>query len=781
MNAAPPPARALLTAAVVAAAAAVVVVTVVGILVEDESLDPWWLLAVPAIVLAGSAPLYLDRYDDWLVVGIESCVLVLLALTLPWPQALALWIIGIGLAQMVPVARGPRLFDAALAIVSGGVAVAVVSAFDTGTFGSVEVAAVVVAFTLAFLVDVGASLLRVHVAAPPAQEGLAGRAYEILTLYAVYAGVNALGYVSVLLYRTESPWALLAVLPALVIVLAAVKGLTRERETARRLNVLFETANSLHSASTEGQVLAVLDAGVRQLGKSPGSGLRTELPEPHDLWRLFISGDDVYWLVIQGNGGPQAGTLGRTEALESIAQQAEEALSRMRMNRDLVDNAQRDALTKLSNRSVFLATVDEVIAGEGPRTQPCAILFCDLDGFKKVNDQYGHASGDAALIEVARRLAAELPDDVHVARLGGDEFAILVTTPASGSPGLLEHAHEVAAQVRTTVSRPIVVDTRTIEITVSIGVASTDEEPVSASELLRNADIAMYVAKREGRDRVVVYRAAMGEERVRSLELVDRLRRAIEERRLRVVYQPIVSAEDQRLLAVEALARWTEDGEVVAPEEFIPLAEEANLIESIGALVLDQVCDDLEQLDHALEPDTAIAVNLSARQLGSPQFLTRVHRAVGLLAPHPLTLEITETESISEEAIASRVMEDLIDRGAVLAVDDFGVGFSSLERLMRLPVQVLKLDRIFSREVDTDEGQSAFLASMLEMAAAMDLRTVVEGIERQAQVDAVLAVLKAGRSRTLAFQGYYFGGPMSPATLVRWAAQRSRAASMRRR
>ncbi|WP_370617983.1 putative bifunctional diguanylate cyclase/phosphodiesterase [Mumia sp. Pv 4-285] len=781
MTAAPRPASRLLTVGIVVAALVVTVGTVVAAAADRGVPNPWWLLTIPAIMLASSAPLYLDRYDDWLVVGTESCVLVLLALTLQWQDALLLWIVGIALAQCLPVARGSRLFNAARSIVAGAVAVGVLTLLDDGMFGLREVVAVVLAFTLAFLVDIGASVLRIRASGPPGAGSLESRAYEILTLYAVYAGVTAMGYVAVLLYRTESPSALLAVVPALAIVLVAAKGVTRERETARRLNVLFETANALHSAATEKQVLAVLDAGTRQLGKSPGSGLRTDLPGATDLRRLIIAGDDVYWLVIEGKRGPQASTLRNVEALESIAQQAEEALSRMRMNRDLVANAQRDPLTKLRNRSVFLATVAEVMAG-GPEgdAAPCAILFCDLDGFKKVNDQFGHASGDGALIAIARRLADELPDEVHVARLGGDEFAILIGTPSDSSEDAAAYAARIAEDVRAIVARPILVDNRTIDITVSIGIASTDDAPASADQLLRNADIAMYVAKREGRDRIVVYHDAMGIERVRSLELADRLRRAIEERRLRVVYQPIVAADDERILAVEALARWTEDGEVVSPEEFIPLAEEANLIEAIGRFVLEQVCDDREQLDQALEPETAIAVNLSARQLGSRQFVSSVLRAVEVLAPHPLTLEITETESISEDVIESRVMEDLVARGAVLAVDDFGVGFSSLERLMRLPVQVLKLDRIFSRDIDTDESRGAFLDSMLEMASAVNLRVVVEGIERLAQVDAVLADRGSDSRRSISFQGYYFGGPMSPATLVRWAAQRERTSSLRR-
>ncbi|WP_167001607.1 bifunctional diguanylate cyclase/phosphodiesterase [Mumia sp. ZJ430] len=787
MTGAPRLARTLLTLVVVLAAGAIAVVAVVAVVQRGWDIGPWWLLSLPAIVLASAAPLYLDRYDDWLVVGTELCVLVFLSLTVAWPQALVLWIAGVVLAQVLGLPRSRRVFDPALSIVCGGLAVAVVAALDVGTFGYAEVLTVLLAFTLAFVVDIGASVVWVHDVAMPAGGALAARAYEVLTLYGVYVGVNAMGYVCVLLYRTESPWALLAVVPALGIVLIAVKGLTRERETARRLNVLFETASALHSASNEAQVLAALDLGVRQLGKTPGSGLRTELPDSPDLRRLFISGDEVFWLVIQTKDGPPASTLRWAEALESIAQQAEEALSRMRMNRDLVANAQRDPLTKLRNRSVFLETVAAEMAGgravdTGSRT--CAILFCDLDGFKKVNDQFGHASGDGALIEVARRLSAELPADVHLARLGGDEFAILVSS--EGGEQMLEaSARDVAETVREVVSRPLRVDARSIDITVSIGVATAAAvagHPTvdTAADLLRNADIAMYAAKRAGRDRVVVYSAAMGVERVRSLELVDRLRRAIDERRLRVVYQPIVSAVDQHLLAIEALARWTEDGEVISPAEFIPLAEDANLIESIGALVLEQVCDDRQQLDHALAPETAIAVNLSAPQLGSAEFVASVERAVEALAPHRLTLEITETGWISEELIASGVMERLLERGVTFAVDDFGVGFSSLERLRRLPVQLLKLDRFFSQEIDTDPQSAAVLASMLEMAAALNLRTVIEGIERQSQVEAIRAIAP-GDGGELAFQGYYFGGPMSPATLVRWEAQRSRTASLRRR
>lgn len=784
--------RPLLTGVVVAAACVVGAVAAVAVLERGWGVEPWWLLSLPAIVLASAAPLYLDRYDDWLVVGTESCVLLFLSLTLDWPQALLLWTGGVVLAQVLGFPRSRRVFDSALSIVCGGIAVAVVAALDTGTFGYREVLACLLAFTLAFVVDIVASVLWVHDVAMPPGGALAARTYEVLTLYAVFLGVNAMGYVCVLLYRTESPWTLLAVGPALAIVSVAVTGLTRERETARRLNVLFETAGALHSASTEAQVLTALDLGVRQLGKTAGSGLRAELPHSADLRRLFISGDDVFWLVIHTTtkDGPPRSTLGWAEALESIAQQAEEALSRMRMNRDLVANAQRDPLTKLRNRSVFLETVAGELAtfdaAGGASARRCAVLFCDLDGFKRVNDQFGHAAGDGALIEVATRLSAELPPDVHLARLGGDEFAILVCGEG-GDQGIEAEAQEVAESVREIVARPLHVDSRSIDITVSVGVATAGAPTAvtgslvdAAADLLRNADIAMYAAKRAGRDRVVVYSAAMGVERVRSLELVDRLRRAIDERRLRVVYQPIVSAVDQRLLAIEALARWTEDGEVISPAEFIPLAEDANLVESIGTLVLEQVCHDRPQLDRALAPDTAIAVNLSAPQLGSAAFVASVEDAVESLAPHPLTLEITETGWISEDLMASGVMERLLSRGVSFAVDDFGVGFSSLERLRRLPVQLLKFDRFFSQEIDTDPQSAAVLASMLEMAAALHLKTVVEGIERQSQVEAVRANAP-GDGAELAFQGYYFGGPMSPATLVRWVAQRSRTASLRRR
>ncbi|WP_100414521.1 putative bifunctional diguanylate cyclase/phosphodiesterase [Mumia flava] len=717
----------------------------------------WWWAAVPVVALASAAPLYLGRDQ---VVGAEASVLLFLSLTLPWPQALVVWTVGVVAARLLVNPQGRRVHDVALAVVCGAVAVGVVAVLDTSrTFGVQEVVAVVLAFSAYFAL--GVAVVGLGEGGGAVVGSARRRVWEVGTLYGVFFGVAAMGYVCVLLYRAVSGWALLAVAPALVIVLVAVNGVTRQRETARRLDVLFRTARALHSAASEDQILEIIDAGVRRLGDPTESGLWTTMPQGDEVRRLFITGDQVCWLVVAPMPGTPDATLSLAEAIASIAQQAEEALSRMRMNRDLEEAAEHDPLTGLVNRAVFL---DTLAATEGRR----AVLFCDLDGFKKVNDRFGHPSGDAALVRIARRLSDGLPDDVCVARLGGDEFAILVTGDDAQARSVV-----VAEQVRELVARPIRAEQATLAISVSIGIAY-DAGPDHVDDLLRNADIAMYEGKRTGRDRTVVYEPAMGTQRLRSLELAERLAAAISDKRLRVVYQPIVSASTGGLLAVEALARWTEDGEVVSPEEFIPLAESADLIEQLGELVLDLVRADVPQLSRALPDGTTIAVNMSARQLGTPRFLDAVERTRVRLAPFSLTLEVTETEVISEDTLASGVLDTLRAGGIEVAVDDFGIGFSSMERLMRLPVDTLKLDRIFSAEVDADRRRAEFLASMLQMAAALRLRTVVEGIERRSQVEVIESLVSAQEFEALAMQGYLFGGPMSPSTLVRWAAEQRR-------
>ncbi|MFY0409292.1 putative bifunctional diguanylate cyclase/phosphodiesterase [Solicola sp. PLA-1-18] len=750
---------------------ALVTVVFVGVgVVEDgvAGLSPWWLVAIVLIVAMSATPLYLDRYDSWLVIGLEAVVLVFASLALQPHLALLVWCVGVLASQLVPWRSRYKIFNASVTITAGAVAVLVVDALRGPDPDDLlrTVAAVVVAFAAYYAVDVVTSVVSIDLESEAsASSPDRGRVRESITLFMVFMGVNSVGVLAYVVERSTSPGYLALFAAPLVIIVLAVRSLTRERETARRLSVLFDIARAVHTARTQEQVVAEIARGVATFGKNGIAGLRAEPPGVREVGRPLICDERVMWLVLDENRGPKASTLTNTEALSNIVQQGEEALSRVRMTRELTFNAQHDALTSLTNRSVFLREVEHALVRVGRRPGRCAVLFCDLDGFKKINDQFGHEAGDAVLVEVARRLRTTLPPDMVLARLGGDEFAALV----DGSSDI--GAERIAQTLRSAVGRPIDFDGTDVVISVSVGVAYSNGTH-TADQLVRNADIAMYDAKRSGRDRLVEYHPLMGTARVRALEMVDHLRRAIDTRELSVVYQPVISAGDGRLVGVEALTRWKLEGETIPPDVFIPIAEEANLIQPLGELVLDTVAADLPVLDRSLAPAVSIAVNISALQLSTDSFVEAVFAMQHRLDTHPLILEITETEAMSDEVIASAVMEEMIDHGVAFHVDDFGVGFSSLGYLMKLPVQGFKLDRLFSGSIDRDERNAELLASVIAMGEALGLQMVVEGIERATQIDVIRQRVDPASFRRLSWQGYLLGKPMEALDLGAWASRR---------
>ncbi|MDO9377712.1 MAG: EAL domain-containing protein [Nocardioidaceae bacterium] len=747
--------------------AVTLVLVAVGVATEGLSISWWWVLAVGLVVAMSATPLYLDRYDSWLVIGLEAVVLVFASLALEPYQALLVWCVGVLASQLVPWRGRYKVFNGSVTITSGAVAVLLVDALRGPDPDSLmrTVPAVVVGFAAYYAVDVIASILSIDLESSGTTPAVGhGRLRECAMLFLVFMGVNSVGVLASVVERRAGSGYLVLFAAPLVIIVLAVRSLTRERETARRLSVLFDIARAVHSARTQEQVVTEIARGVATFGKNGIAGLRAEPPTQNEVGRPLICDERVMWLVLEENRGPKASTLTNTEALSNIVQQGEEALSRVRMTRELTFNAQHDALTSLTNRSVFLREVEHALVRVGRRPGRCAVLFCDLDGFKKINDQFGHEAGDAVLVEIARRLRTTLPPEMVVARLGGDEFAALVD--GSSESG----AEKIAQTVRAAVALPIDFDGTDVLISVSVGVAYSNGTH-TADQLVRNADIAMYDAKRSGRDRLVEYHPLMGTARVRALEMVDHLRRAIDTRDLSVVYQPVISAADGRLTGVEALTRWKLEGETIPPDVFIPIAEESNLIQPLGDLILDLVAQDLPVLDRGLAPDVSIAVNISALQLSTDSFVESVFAMQHRLASHPLVLEITETEAMSDEVIASAVMEEMIDHGVAFHVDDFGVGFSSLGYLMKLPVQGFKLDRLFSGSIDRDERNAELLASVIAMGEALGLEIVVEGIERETQIDVIRSRVDGSAFERLRWQGYLLGKPMTAADLGDWSAR----------
>ncbi len=414
-----------------------------------------------------------------------------------------------------------------------------------------------------------------------------------------------------------------------------------------------------------------------------------------------------------------------------------------------------DPLTSLPNKVLFRERLEQAI--ERPDSRPPAVLSLDLDGFKAVNELQGHVVGDELLNCVASRLRGCAREGDLVARFGGDEFAVLVDDADE------EDAVEVAERLLWHLRSPFMVEGRRVFVQASIGIANGRDE--GAAELLRNADVAMYAAKAEGKARYKVFQPSMHQSVVRRLELVDDLRHAVEREELVLDLQPILGLEEDRIVNLEALVRWAHPVRgLIPPTDFIPVAEETGLIVPIGMWVLRRACQEARAWldDDPHRPPVSVAVNLSAVQLrdeGLADDVASILAETGLPASC-LKLEITESVVMEESDVAFERLRQLAELGAVLAIDDFGTGYSSLSRLRQFPVQELTVDRSFVAEITASDAEAPIVTGIIAMAHGLGLPVVAEGVESPEQ----LAFLR--RQRCDRVQGYLFSRPV-PAGEVR--------------
>jgi diguanylate cyclase (GGDEF)-like protein/PAS domain S-box-containing protein len=436
-----------------------------------------------------------------------------------------------------------------------------------------------------------------------------------------------------------------------------------------------------------------------------------------------------------------------------------------------------DPLTGLANRALFTDRVEHALVVHGQIGEGVAVVFLDLDDFKAVNDTLGHLVGDALLRAVGERLRAALSPSHTVARFGGDEFAILVENEAGGST-----AADVAAHLIAELEQPFDVDGREVFVTASVGVAvGTD-----AKELFRSADVAMYRAKAAGKSQYVVYAPRMDEDVVGRLELVGDLRRARVDREFVIHYQPTVELESGSIVGVEALLRWQHPVRgLVPPMEFIPLAEETGRIVEVGRWILVEACRQAATWRAELPgaETLTVSVNVSTRQVRRPGLVEDVEHALAEsgLPPEALTLEITESVLARRREEMTAILEEVTELGVQLALDDFGTGYSSLSLLQHLPVHTLKIDRSFIRSVELGPERRAFVRAIVDLAHALDLPVVAEGIEVPEQAAELLRLgCRLG-------QGFYFAKPLEAHELARLVSHELRAeddgmfARMRRR
>ena len=391
-----------------------------------------------------------------------------------------------------------------------------------------------------------------------------------------------------------------------------------------------------------------------------------------------------------------------------------------------------DHLTGLANRKLFMDRVEMGLARVARYRDPMAVLFIDLDNFKAVNDGLGHGAGDELLANVAERLGRSMRPSDTVARLGGDEFAVLVERLGNSV-----RPEMVADRILEVLRPPCLLDGHPVVINASIGIATSESGEQGADEILRNADLAMYIAKANGKGRRELYEPAMHVAVVERLEMEAELRSALERDELVLHYQPVMALRSGRLVGVEALVRWAHPARgMVLPDEFIPLAEETGLIVPLGLWVLVQACGDLRQWQerYPADPPLTVAVNLSAAQLrpGLAEAVAAVLEGAGL-APQSLVFEITESLVVDETSNALSHLEALKELGVALAIDDFGTGYSSLSRLQSFPVDAVKIDRSFVHQIG--DGHHSLVPAIMAMAASLGLGVVAEGIETASQLE----------------------------------------------
>jgi diguanylate cyclase (GGDEF)-like protein/PAS domain S-box-containing protein len=498
------------------------------------------------------------------------------------------------------------------------------------------------------------------------------------------------------------------------------------------------------------------------LGKDPrmlGSG-KTPRAVYEDMWRSLQ--ENGYWNGELWDRKKTGEVYPKWASISAIRDESQAAhfyvasfsdISERKANEARIDYlAHHDALTGLINRYNLENRLDQALLSAHRDGLRVAVMFIDMDRFKTINDTLGHYVGDQLLIEVALRLQGSVRESDIVARLGGDEFIVVLTRIADEMD-----AAPLGDKILRALGQPYLFDGRELHSTPSIGIAIYPDDGKNGPALMKNADTAMYHAKERGRNNVQYFTAAMNAAASERLELENDLHQALRIGQIYLCYQPQVRARDGSVFGVEALARWRHPllGDV-SPLKFIPVAEESGMIEALGSWVLEEACRQLGVWRAEGVGDIRMAVNLSAQQLRSPGLVQSVGAALKRhgLNGGDLELEITESVAMENPERAIDQLQALRDLGIQLAIDDFGTGYSSLAYLKRLPIQVLKLDRTFVRDIETDPSDAAISAATLALAHNLGLKVIAEGVETEAQRDYLI-------QRQCDFmQGFLFSKPL---------------------
>jgi PAS domain S-box-containing protein len=570
--------------------------------------------------------------------------------------------------------------------------------------------------------------------------------------------------------------------------------LQRIRRELTQRNQLFEVITE-----NAADMIAVIDAAGNRLYNSPayqkvlGYSLKelkstsaVEQIHPEDRQRVLEAAEkarltgrgerleyrirhkDGTWRILESVATAIPNEKGQTERLVIVNRDITE---RKRAEEALAHNALHDTLTNLPNRSLFLDRVRHVLALSQRHTNyKFAVLFIDLDEFKVFNDSLGHAAGDALLLQIARRLSVSVrgadtisrpglaggtttfASEETLARLGGDEFTILLEDIRDCGDAI-----RVAERIQERLAIPLVLQGQEVVTSASIGIAFCATSYTNSEDLVRDAEIAMYRAKREGKARCQVFDSAMHTSAVKRLSLETDLRRALELGEFRVHYQPIVSLQSGKIAGFEALSRWQRPEGLLSPAHFIQIAEETGIILPMNRLLLREACLQLRawHAQFPCDPPLTMSVNVTPREFAQPDLAAQMGTILAEVGIDPgcINVEITETIAMADPARSNIVLSELKALGVHLSIDDFGTGYSSLSRLQGLPVDTLKIDRAFISKMETDSETGEIVRIIIMLAKSLGLKVVAEGAENAEQVH----LLKQLKCELV--QGYFFARP----------------------
>ncbi|HEB66993.1 MAG TPA: EAL domain-containing protein, partial [Gammaproteobacteria bacterium] len=437
---------------------------------------------------------------------------------------------------------------------------------------------------------------------------------------------------------------------------------------------------------------------------------------------------------------------------------AKDISERMQVQERLQHMAHHDALTDLPNRNLFLDRLQQALIRARHHDRLVAVMFMDLDRFKNINDTLGHNTGDQLLLQLSERLKHSVRDGDTIARFGGDEFAILLDD--------VDNENSIAAvaqKLLQTLSEPFHVNSHELFITASIGIAIFPHDGDDPDTLLRNADVAMYRAKELGKNNYQFYSDDMSARNFERLTLENHLRHALARQQFVLYYQPQVDARLDRIVGVEALLRWQHpELGLVSPSNFIALLEETGLIEDVGKWVLETACRQSKNWHDAGFDDLQMSVNISSRQFNNTEFIDVLHDTLDRTGVNPECLELELTESMLMRQASSVVtaLKSLNELGVRFAIDDFGTGYSSLSYLRRFPIETIKIDRSFIRDITDDPDDAAITRAIVVMARNLSLKVIAEGVETEKQ----LAFLEENDCHLI--QGFYYSPPVPVAEMT---------------